>query len=51
MKRWIERAADFIYSWFYYPKMKRYLKDRYDYTYQESRMFYAWYHCHAGRLK
>ena len=36
---------DFIKSYFYYPKMKKYLKDRCRIYYSQSRLNYALWHC------
>ena len=47
----IKRINDFIKSFFYYPKMKRWLKDRCGVDYPLSRLEYALWHCKAGELK
>nr|DAX08371.1 MAG TPA: hypothetical protein [Bacteriophage sp.] len=47
----IARVVDFIKSWLYYPEMKRYLREKCNVCYQKSRVKYAWWHCHAGKLK
>ena len=41
---------DFIKSWIYYPNMFKYLKDRCNIEYPKSRLEYAWWHCHAGKI-
>lgn len=41
----MEMIIDFIKSWFYYPKMKKYLKDRCCIYYSQSRLNYALWHC------
>ena len=53
----MERIIDYIKSWFYYPKMEKYFDDRNmsDYNRWKNEKFarfkYAWWHCHAGKLK
>lgn len=47
----ILRISDFIKSCIYYPKMKKYLKEKIGIDYKLSMFEYAWFHCHAGRLK
>ena len=47
----IKRIDDFIKSIFYYPKMKRYLKERCGIVYTVSMLEYAKWHCKAGKLK
>lgn len=52
-----ERIVDYIKSWLYYPTMKKYFDDRKmsDCNHWHKRKFarfkYAWWHCHAGKLK
>lgn len=41
----MEMIIDFIKSWFYYAKMKKYLKDRCCIYYSQSRLNYALWHC------
>lgn len=42
---------DFIKSWLYYPKMKRYLNRLGIHNWDNQRLYYAWWHCHVGKLK
>lgn len=42
---------DFIKSWIYYPKLKRYLTNHYGFEFNMSRIQYAWWHYHVGKLK
>ena len=55
MKKKIERIIDFLDSFFYYPKMKRYFIDKgWHNPWQDekfSRIKYAWWHCHHGKLR
>lgn len=54
IKRGGKMLADFIKSWFYYPKMIKYFKKMKCYEQhieQLSRFRYSWWHCHVGRLK
>ena len=44
------RIYDFIKSWMYYPKMKRYLKERCSVDYPNTRLKYSFWHCKAGML-
>lgn len=46
----ILRIYDFIKAWIYYPKMKRYLKDRCGVDYQNTRLRYSLWHCRTGML-
>lgn len=52
-----ERIVDYTKSWLYYPTMKKYFDDikMSDYNPWNNRKFarfkYAWWHCHAGKLK
>ena len=53
----LERAVDYIKSLLYYSKMKQYF-DRINmsqYNHWKNKKFarfkYAWWHCHAGKLK
>lgn len=48
--RIVLRIYDFIKSWMYYPKMKRYLKDRCGVDYPNTRLQYSFWHCRAGML-
>ena len=41
----MKTIIDFIKSYFYYPKMKKYLKDRCGIYYSQSRLNYALWHC------
>ena len=41
----IKMIIDFIKSWFYYPKMTKYLKDKCNIEYPCSRLRYSWWHC------
>lgn len=53
----LERIADYIKSWLYYPTMKKYFDDRKMSecnTWRNenfARFKYAWRHCHVGKLK
>ena len=53
----IERIADYIKSWFYYPKMKKYFDDRQMSGYNHwvnkkfARFKYASWHCRRGKMK
>jgi len=57
MKKKIERIIDFLDSFFYYPKMKRYFIDKGLFSYNPwqyekfARIKYAWWHCHHGKLR
>lgn len=52
-----ERIFDYIKSWIYYPTMEKYFDDRNmsGCNHWKNRKFarfsYAWWHCHAGKLK
>lgn len=52
-----ERIIDYIKSWLYYPTMENYFNDRKMSGYNRwnnrkfARFEYAWWHCHAGKLK
>ena len=41
----MKTIIDFIKSYFYYPRMKKYLKDRCCINYSQSRFNYALWHC------
>lgn len=49
----IGRIKDFVKSFFYYPKMKRYFRNRKmeQYDIWKSAIKYAWWHCNVGKLK
>lgn len=49
--RIVLRIYDLIKSWMYYPKMKRYLKDRCGVDYPNTRLQYFFWHCRAGMLR
>ena len=44
------RIYDFIKSWIYYPKMKRYLKEKCGVGCVHTRIKYALWHCKQGIL-
>lgn len=44
------RMYDFIKSWMYYPKMKRYMKEKIEIDYVYTRLQYALWHCREGIL-
>ena len=53
----MKRIFDYIKSWLYYPKMEKYFDDR-DMSMcnrwknkKFARFKYAWWHCHAGKLR
>ena len=53
----IERIVDYIKSWIYYPKMKKYFDDRNMSNHNPwrnqkfARFKYASWHCKRGKLK
>lgn len=53
----IEQIIDFLDSFFYYSKMKRYFIDKGLFSYNPwqgkkfSRIKYAWWHCYHEKLK
>ena len=57
MMKTIERITDFIKSYFYYPKMKKYFDDRNMPNHNTwknekfARIKYALWHCHVGKMK
>ena len=48
--RAVLRIYDFIKSWVYYPKMKRYLKEKCGVDCVHTRFQYALWHCKQGVL-
>ena len=44
------KVYDFIKSWIYYPKMKRYLKEKCGVDCAYTRIQYALWHCKVGFL-
>lgn len=48
----IEKIKDFIKSFFYYPKMRKYFRNRKmeQYDIWKSAIKYAWWHCSGGKL-
>lgn len=52
-----EKILDYIKSWIYYPKMKKYYEEKKLEVYNPwrnerfARFKYAWWHCHVGKLK
>lgn len=49
----IEKIKDFIQSFFYYPKMRKYFRNKKmeQYDIWKSAVRYAWWHCQDGKLK